>query len=254
MRIIQTGLLFGLTGCFLFEPLEPDVDSDTDPVVEDPCPVLAVDREDLQWTDVYHGTVAEQQITATNRCDGEVALSVTFGVSGNEVFSIEMNDAALQPNESAVLAVRFAPIDPGEYFGTLTIRGSDTTVLEIPIQAESTLNPDWDGDGFESVDVGGADCDDTDPLSFPGASDACYDGIDRNCDNANENDCDQDGFEADFTGGDDCDDANAAVNPGAKETRNGNDDDCDGIADESIIGRGDVIFSEFLCNPKKHAG
>lgn len=42
--------------------------------------------------------------------------------------------------------------------------------------------PDRDGDGFYSYVDGGGDCDDSSSLVYPGASDACGDGIDQDCD------------------------------------------------------------------------
>jgi len=41
---------------------------------------------------------------------------------------------------------------------------------------------DDDGDGHPALDCGGDDCDDTDPTIYPGAPDACGDGLDTNCD------------------------------------------------------------------------
>jgi hypothetical protein len=42
--------------------------------------------------------------------------------------------------------------------------------------------PDADEDGYTDAACGGVDCDDTDPLVNPGASEACDDGIDNDCD------------------------------------------------------------------------
>ena len=104
---------------------------------------------------------------------------------------------------------------------------------------EDCLACDVDGDGYDSFDCGGADCDDLDPDVNPGASEICDDGIDNNCDGeADENctqcDIDGDGFMAELAAcsGNDCDDTNASVNPGAAEIcDNKKDDDCDGAVD-----------------------
>ncbi len=58
------------------------------------------------------------------------------------------------------------------------------------------------------------DCDDDDPLFHPEAADACYDGIDHDCREDNDDDCDDDGFEGEVAGGDDCDDNDPGVYPG----------------------------------------
>jgi hypothetical protein len=99
------------------------------------------------------------------------------------------------------------------------------------------------------------DCDDSDPLTYPGADEYC-DGHDDDCDGAVDEDdaLDTSRFFADADGdgyGDptsstlacsqpsghlaentDCDDNDAAINPGATERCDGADNDCDGATDE----------------------
>jgi hypothetical protein len=92
-------------------------------------------------------------------------------------------------------------------------------------------DPDEDGDGSPA----GEDCDDTDPLVFPGAPEAC-DGKDNDCDADVDEDCsnidaDMDGY----TGEEDCDDTSTMVYPGAQEYCNGIDDDCDDVVDDECI-------------------
>ena len=76
------------------------------------------------------------------------------------------------------------------------------------------------------------DCDDTDADTYPGAPEVPYDGIDQDCDGADECDTDDDGYDADACGGDDCDDEDEEINPGADETwYDGIDGDCDELSD-----------------------
>ncbi len=109
--------------------------------------------------------------------------------------------------------------------------------------------PDADGDGYLlAICAGGAgDCDDTDPTVYPGAAEACGDGVDNNCDGAVDcadgscstdsvcvaclaGDVDGDGYST--AGGTcgpvDCDDTDARVHPGATEICDGKDNNCDG--------------------------
>jgi hypothetical protein len=92
---------------------------------------------------------------------------------------------------------------------------------------------DRDGDGYEAAQWDGADCDDADPDVHPNAAEAWYDGVDENCDGANDFDQDGDGVLAAAGGGTDCDDTDPDVHPGAPERANGVDDDCDGATDEA---------------------
>jgi hypothetical protein len=134
---------------------------------------------------------------------------------------------------------------------------------------------DGDGDGFgdpavsevdcdqppDTVDNHG-DCDDSDPLQFPGADEVCN-GEDDDCDGDIDEDdaldaltwfADQDGdgfgsgdiIELDcdqplgFVDNDlDCDDGDLAVNPAAEEICDGIDNDCDELTDELVDGDGD---------------
>jgi hypothetical protein len=110
---------------------------------------------------------------------------------------------------------------------------------------------DSDGDGYAACE----ECNDADPASFPGATELCN-GADDDCDGTTDEadaadaatwyaDVDTDGFgdaavvevsctrPSGFVADDtDCNDADAATWPGAPETCDGEDDDCDGTADE----------------------
>ncbi|MDP2315764.1 MAG: MopE-related protein [Pseudomonadota bacterium] len=107
---------------------------------------------------------------------------------------------------------------------------------------------DDDGDGFASLEMGGEDCDDLDPLVNPDATESWYDNIDQDCDNWSDFDQDRDG--EDLTGfGPDCDDTDPAIRTTATETRDLSDEDCDGLVDETFIVSGAIVVSEVMQHP-----
>jgi hypothetical protein len=103
----------------------------------------------------------------------------------------------------------------------------------------------------------GGDCQDNNPEIYPdyfdynitnpetgkapgtvyNANEAWYDGVDHNCDSANDYDQDKDGYSAEAHGrGSDCDDLDSAINPDNDEMLNGVDDDCDETIDQDVPG------------------
>jgi len=132
---------------------------------------------------------------------------------------------------------------------------------------------DGDGDGF-GVDTDtvsaceaptdyvteAGDCDDIDPLSYPGADELC-DELDNDCDGElapDELDGDNDGYLGCL---DDCDDADPDSYPGAEELCNDTDNDCDGVddndpptapwwyVDADFDGYGDPLYGTQSCDP-----
>lgn len=126
-----------------------------------------------------------------------------------------------------------------------------------PLPTVSCL--DTDGDGVPGTGSCGGeprvDCNDNDPLTFPGASERCN-GLDEDCDGEVDEglprttyyvDGDLDGVGSTAAGEGcmapptgtvtstgDCNDADATIRPGAAEQCNGIDDDCDGAIDNGL--------------------
>jgi len=140
-----------------------------------------------------------------------------------------------------------------EVDGGLFVFGGSNGSYQATVQV-GCHEGDPDGDGHLSWACGGDDCDNDDPLVYPGADEIC-DGLDNDCDgDIDEGPAAADTWYEDFDGdgygdpdvsqvacdqpsgyvdnADDCDDEDADQYPGADEYCNGEDDDCDGAVDE----------------------
>ncbi len=135
--------------------------------------------------------------------------------------------------------------------------GSMSCIVVSPDDNDVRLDEyDADGDSYYSTEVGGGDCDDEDATINPGADEVC-DGFDNDCSGGVDEmlttiefpDADGDGFgdsnaptivcprtEGYAELGGDCNDDDATINPEAVEACDELDNDCDGVADDSLGG------------------
>lgn len=149
-------------------------------------------------------------------CDDDAAA--VFPGAEERCDDVDQDCDGLADDEATDVTAWFADAD-GDGHGT-----RDTTQLGC--------NPPT---GFVASDD---DCDDTDAGTFPEAADAWYDGVDANCDGADDYDADGDGDPSDSWGGTDCDDVDPLVAGTLAEgwTDGGVDNDCDGsIEDQALV-------------------
>ena len=142
-------------------------------------------------------------------------------------------------------------IIPLEYFDLPTV--APDTCVKFAIY-EGSFDKDRDGDG-KRPGIAGGDCDDTATGSGnnPGATEIPGDGIDNNCNgladedgttaSTNTDDADHDGH---TIAAGDCNDHDPDIYKGHPEIcGDGKDNDCDGVADRSVDGSGNVT----ACSP-----
>ena len=136
--------------------------------------------------------------------------------------------------------------------------GADTVTCFLDADGDgvgSTLTLSVDGECDDVGEAyGGGDCDDSAPLTFPGAPEIPDDGVDQDCSGTDAVLCFEDGDGDGYGGSDtlvsldgdctdageallgaDCDDEDATLNPGASEVCDGVDQDCDGDLVESFL-------------------
>jgi hypothetical protein len=125
-------------------------------------------------------------------------------------------DGAFQetvPDAFGQVTFQYDLLSPGDHLVTLSADDRCGNVATATVSIAITVDEDQDG---HVASPWGDDCDDNDPLTYPGATETPYDGIDQDCSGADLTDMDADGFASELvTGGTDCDDTQASINPAA---------------------------------------
>jgi len=133
----------------------------------------------------------------------------------------------------------------GRYSHTATWTGSEMIVWGgYPTDGGSSyLVSDPTDRDIDGVPICANDCDDSNALVYPGATETC-DDVDNDCDGAVDEDFDGDGDGFRSCGGD-CNDLDPAIHPSAIEICDRTDNDCDGLIDEGDAA--DVTSPELVC-------
>ena len=210
---------------------------------EEPEGNISVDREEVNFGELLRGSLSTETLTITNT--GEADLNITAISTLPPFTSPSGGGISLEPGQNTSITIQFIPTTYDVVVGTLTISSNDSDQgsLEIPLIGRAIT--DVDGDGYETTEAGGNDCDDDDNTIYPGAIDEWYDGIDSDCARNDDYDQDGDGYQTNvwnedaFAGGGDCQDNSTEIHPGAPDQwYDGVDSNCDGSDDFDQDGDG----------------
>ncbi len=191
------------------------------------------------------GDVSVRETLEAQVAGGAAPYEVVWSVDGDALpdgVSDEATlwDCDLECGESCQgfeMDAEFADLEAGEHVLRVTVTDAEGTTRTDSVSI--TLTYDADRDGYESVDFGGDDCDDTDRAAFPGAAE---EESTTRC----MADADNDGYgdanpAAGVDAGTDCDDGDRAISPVVADVCNALDDDCDGTVDGGTDADGDGI-------------
>jgi hypothetical protein len=206
-------------------------------------PNITIEPCAFSFGEVTADSVQTATFTVSNA--GTTDLDVT-GIALTGPFTVNATvPVSIIPSNSYQFSIIFEPTTFDNFSEELTISSNDpdSPTLSCPVTAE--VKADGDGDGFDSVDANGTDCDDEDPTIYPGAEEIWYDGVDQDCNGISDYDQDGDGYvsaafiEDKKSGGGDCQDVDATIHPGAADVwYDGVDQDCDGHNDYDQDGDG----------------
>ncbi len=225
-------LVLMLVGCDTIKP-PPSTDTDgEDTAAAGAC--LELSATSVEFGDISKGVLLDTTITASNPCSEELVIS---SITVDAPFQVAPGYLTLAPGAFSTISVFVQPTEYGTFQTDITLTTDEPSlgtggVVTIPVSA--TTIDDVDGDGFPTTGAGGTDCDDEDADVNPDAEETWYDGVDQNCDGANDFDQDGDGWDAETDdhelpeGQADCNDTNVEFNPAAEDVPYDNrDSNCD---------------------------
>ncbi len=223
-----------LAGCG--NNIQSDVQKpDTDDTEEASGPQLVVGVPEVDFGVVEFGELYTYNLTVSNPGGTDLVLT---SIAIEAPFRVSPETLTVRPGGSSTVTLFLQATSYQAFDTLLTFTAEDATIGVVTLPVHANVLADADADGFDLLDAGGTDCDDTDPDVNPAATEVWYDGIDTDCDGWSDYDQDRDSYESDAfnddpaDGGGDCQDSNPEYNPGAAdEPYDNRDTDCDGWSD-----------------------
>jgi hypothetical protein len=226
-------------------------------------------------TNFAGGTLTDTRIAVYGSCGGaQIACNDDIG-GGNYKSTITIACGTLTLGNTYYIQAGGYQSTTGTFSIRVTAPVETCNLLDDDCDGQIDEGLDGDGDGFT---VCSGDCNDANPLIYPGATEVCN-TVDDDCDGSVDEgvtftyyrDQDNDSYgnisvtiqacsqpAGYVTNSTDCNDSNASIYPGATETCNTADDDCDGSVDEGLLttyyrdfdndGFGDAAVTTLACS------
>lgn len=219
-------------------------------IIKSILPVLALSslamtaqaRESLEALRTDLNALATDPIFETGEITGSALYCNDANLSQGILVQIPGKSFQANTDSSGRFTLSRVPI--GTYSLTFSKKGSVlNTEIGIAVTKQATIDlgtkafcPDLDNDGYLPPN----DCNNLNPVVYPGAAELCGDGNDNNCNGQTDENCpscsdaDNDTFYAQLGCGIvDCNDGDSAISPGAAEVCDGIDNNCNGQIDEA---------------------
>ena len=260
----------------IFDPLEVDNDSDgateCDGDCDDTTATLGLTDDDGDGATTCDGDCDDSVATGSAVYPGAPALC--DGITDNDCNGVADGNEADSDGDGYIICPGGGSLPAGVVGGGdcndndpgLTPADNDSDGVSTcggdcdDSNGALSPNTDNDGDGWSTCPIGAqpADCDDADPALNLSDSDndgdsSCGGDCDDTDPTLNTNDTDGDGV---ATCAGDCNDGagGGAQRPGLTESRDGIDNDCDGLADEGLLSAGDIAIVEMMISGAGQVG